>query len=496
MSTLVPPQPLAEGAPRPVGGPPTNLPFVALLDALERLNLATAIPLGASLDEPVNVRRVCAPLTEGVERLRATLERPERAVPLATIDAARQAWEAYGPDLQTVGERNIRILCADHETATSPAFVGALAEADVLAGKPRWRDAMVRSYFHSWRTMAEPERLETLLRDAVARSRRGTARFEALRVAAPQLFSVQAATVVADRAVRTGRSLDELLPEIGASRTGGFGRAVAGEVLVRWAEAFCADGATLVEPMLLERFRMEAPVRLGDAHVPADALGRAVNTLVAWPRTAIAEAFRQTLEDALVQHPRLGDPRLLHSRGNWDVCPEARDTVIRWLSRRDLAFFFDFVMEDNEDPHGRREFWSRYIDQVMDSSVALCARDALRLRVQVQDRIAHASVTGTKDVSAFLMRFAAARHLLFVEFSQPGNALYVLDLRKFEKNLPLGIRSPFFHLRDDLKGGEKTRDRVDSYEDSFIHRPTPEWQYKVADYLRGFGIRPTPPGRR
>jgi hypothetical protein len=345
---------------------------------------------------------------------------------------------------------------------------------------------MIRSYFHAWRTMPQAERLEALLRDAVARSRRGTTRFEALR-AAPQIFSPDAAGIVADRAVRTGESLDELLSTIGASRTGAFGRAVAGEVLVRWTESFCADGATLMEPMILHRFRQEGAPRLNDAHVPVEALGRAVDALVIWPRTGALEGFRQELEDTLVGHPRLGDPRLLHNRGNWDVCATARDALIRWLSRRDLAFFFDFVMDQNEDPHGRKEFWTRYIDQVIDSSVALCSRDAMRLRVQVQDRIAHASANGEPGVSAFLMRFAAARHLLFVEFSQPGNALYVLDLRRFEKKLALGIRSPSFDVREDLKGT--------AYENSFIHRP-PDWQVEVADYLRGFGIRPNAAGRR
>lgn len=488
MTTATTPLVVDAGDPTPVERGAAALPFASLVDVIARLDLATSIPLGASLDEPVDVRLLCAPLSQGVERLRAVLERPERVVPLATLDAAREAWAQHGPDLQSVGDRSVRILCADHETATTKPFIDALAAADVLKDKPRWRDAMIRSYFHAWRTMDAPEHLEALLRDAIVRSRRGTARFEAMRSAAAQLFSAQSASVVAERAVRTGRSLDEILSEVGASRTGGFGRTVAGEVLVRWAEAFCADGDTLVETTILERFRMEAPVRLGDSHVPAEALGRAVDALVTWPRTSMAESFRQELEDTLVMHPRLGDPRLLHSRGNWDVCPNARDVVVRWLSRRDLAFFFDFVMDQTEDPHGRKDFWSRYIDQVMDSAVALCALDAYRLRVQVQDRIAHASVTGTKEVSAFLMRFAAARHLLFVEFSQPGNAMYVLNLQKFERSKPQGMRSPSFDLRDDLKGI--------AFEESFIHRPTPGWQDVVADYLRTFGIRPTLAARK
>jgi hypothetical protein len=465
-----------------------SLPFASLVDVIARLELATSIPLGASLDEPIDVRLLCAPLSEGVERLRAALERPERVVPLATIDAAREAWERNQPDLQAVGDRNVRILCADHETAMTKTFVNAIAAADVLKDKPRWRDAIIRSYFHGWRTMDAPDRLEALLRDVVGQSRRGTARFEALRRAAPQLFSAQAATEVAESAVQTGQLLDEILSGIGASRTGGFGRTVAGEVLVRWAKALREDGDTLAEPMILERFRLEAPVRLGDSHVPTEAFGRAVESLVTWPRTSTAESFRQQLEDMLVMHPRLGDPRLLLSRGNWDVCPDARDIVVKWLSRRDLAFFFDFVMDQTEDPHGRKDFWSRYIDQVMDSAVALCSLDTYRLRVQVTDRISHASVTGTKDVSAFLMRFAAARHLMFVEFSQPGNALYVLNLQKFERSKPQGMRSFSFDLRADLKGS--------AFEESFTHHPTPGWQTEVADYLRSFGIRPTLTARR
>lgn len=459
-------------------------PLSGLTETLDRLSAATVVRFGGTLDEPVDVRTLLSPFAEVVERIRGRLERPDREIPQASLAAAREAWSIRGPDLAELGDRNVRILCADDLTATTPEFVGALAESGVLDRKRRWLGALIGSYFHAWRRIEEPEHLEHLLRTSVGRASMHSSRFQNIKKNAGALFSPDAARRMGEHVARNRTSVDAVLQLVGASRTGGLGREVAGEALKAGVDRFVHDCATAGDAQVCTAFEYVNKELLSNPQVSRDALAVAVDRLVLWTRTGELDTYRQALEHAIISHPRLGDPRLLANRSNWDACAPARDAVIRWMSRRDLAFFFDFVMDQTDDPHGRKKFWSRYIDQVVDCTVALAPNDAYRLQVQVRERISHASVTGSTDVSAFLMRFPGT-DLIVVEFSRPGNALYIHDGRRFLERVPNGIRAMSFDLRDDLKGS--------SMEETFVHHHVPPWTSEVADYLRRYGIRPRTP---
>lgn len=54
---------------------------------------------------------------------------------------------------------------------------------------------------------------------------------------------------------------------------------------------------------------------------------------------------------------RLGDPRLRPAR--WIGMEESKKRVLQQLTRDDIVFFFKKVMTN--DPHGRAEFWLRYV---------------------------------------------------------------------------------------------------------------------------------------
>jgi hypothetical protein len=143
-----------------------------------------------------------------------------------------------------------------------------------------------------------------------------------------------------------------------------------------------------------------------------------------------------------------------------------------------------------DDPHGRKDFWLQYIEQVEDFNVALCDDDARRLRssTRANERLSYWPVAGASDVSAFLMRFRGAQGLVFVEFSKSGNALYVHNAETFEQRVG-GLR-PYidnrtvvpraFHLQNDLKH----RTRLDKQPH---HVST--WRAKVTERLQRLGVR-------
>jgi hypothetical protein len=116
----------------------------------------------------------------------------------------------------------------------------------------------------------------------------------------------------------------------------------------------------------------------------------------------------------------LGDPR--RHPGQWDnkgLSAEA-ETVKGWLSEEDLKFFFDLVMEGQEDRHRRREFWLRYVSRARDFRVAIGRADHQRLRTQLQDlrkRGRNYATLDDRDVSAFVMDFGPA---VVVDFSVVG----------------------------------------------------------------------------
>jgi hypothetical protein len=458
--------------------PPTG----GLDEILDRLQVASYVKLAGSLDRELNVTELCSPLRQGIERMRAGLERPERKASLAALETARARWTQYRPDLKAVGDRYVRILCGDERVATDPEFVRAVGDGGMLSRKRRFLEAMIGSYLGAWRTMPAPDGLEALLRGSVNGFSGRSKRIELVRPNAQAILSPNADQFIGRQAVSGLMRVRDVLDKYSVATTGGLGRSAVAAALSIWTDELISGERRPSPREAVQRFTYAAAVLMADPQLTPAALGGAVDRLVLWDRTNEFEEFRGALQDALLSHSHLGDPRLLNNRANWEICrPESRAEVIRWLSRRDLAFFFDFVMDQTEDPHGRKAFWLRYIDGVADSTVALSPFDASRLRVQVRERISHAKVRDTDNVSAFMMRFGGAMDLIVVEFSRPGNALYIHDASKFERRVKGGIRASSFHLRDDLKGS--------TMEEWFPHLPG--WESKVSWFLSRCGVRPS-----
>lgn len=189
------------------------------------------------------------------------------------------------------------------------------------------------------------------------------------------------------------------------------------------------------------------------------------------------EEFQNKLLEVVVGDARLGDPRLPRNIANWVGIPvEARDRVLRILSRSDIIFFFERVM--TYDRHGRKNFWLDYVPNLKQSRPLLTDNDRIRLNSILSrqgNKTLHYGRTRGQH-SAFLLDFG---NLIVVEFNEVGACFQYED--RYRRTF-----FPHFYTDDDyndamLKKPEFTVERV-------THRG--DWEWRMRGLLARFGIRP------
>jgi hypothetical protein len=145
-----------------------------------------------------------------------------------------------------------------------------------------------------------------------------------------------------------------------------------------------------------------------------------------------AEEF---LKQWFLDPDHFGDPRIYP--GNWElkISQAARDTFIQWLSKEDLAFFFNLLLRKGEDEHGRRAFWEQYLCHVVSSRVFISDEDLARNRYVIQDMRNENKTLPARieeNTSAFMM---LTSDLIIIEFSEKGNAAYIWHRNDIPKTL-------------------------------------------------------------
>lgn len=179
---------------------------------------------------------------------------------------------------------------------------------------------------------------------------------------------------------------------------------------------------------------------------------------------------------------RLGDPRLRQYRDNWTgISEQAQKRFMGWLSRIDILFFFEHVLPDGEDPHGRKDFWLRYVNHCI-SRPLLCRDDEESLKTSIRLQgvtVEHRGVVRGGINSAFFLDFGP---IIAVEFSKVG-ACYLYSADNFKKIVPdFWTNKPLNenNLRDRRLCICRTVHRRGSNYD---------WQGEVATVLARYGIR-------
>lgn len=203
---------------------------------------------------------------------------------------------------------------------------------------------------------------------------------------------------------------------------------------------------------------------------------------------ANTEEVRSELGQFVVATKSLRDPRLPLNHANWTGITEAERKVIEWFSQFDIIFFFDHVLPDRNDRHGRKEFWLRYVNKVQQSRTLLSWSDRTRINQHLPSKAVQSTPFGKmvdwESTSSFLLDFGK---IVVVEFSAVGNACYVYTKQDFNKIMP------DFWTQRGLKASELKIKPVSLTKQTSafwngVHRPG--WPGDATQLLAAYGIRP------
>lgn len=192
----------------------------------------------------------------------------------------------------------------------------------------------------------------------------------------------------------------------------------------------------------------------------------------------------ETIIHLVRSDPRFGDPRHPQNHNNWIGMDEASGRLQEWLSAADITFFFETVLPKGKDPHGRKEFWLRYVGcRGLRSRPLLSNSDKWRLRDVLWKKGAQGSDFGRlldEDTSAFILDFGP---ILAIEFSAVGNACYVYEKRVAAEIVPdIWTSLPF--SKTDLKRRSKIATGL-----PIIHDRQNRWKHEMERFLARYGIR-------
>lgn len=184
------------------------------------------------------------------------------------------------------------------------------------------------------------------------------------------------------------------------------------------------------------------------------------------------------LKKLIYKDRRIGDPRLAINQLHWvGIGSAAKGRVIQWLSRADIRFFFEHAFQFG-DPHGRKPFWLKYVDQVRQSRPLLSRFDADRLRGRTEvDTSSCGRMSGAN--SAFVLDFD---HVLVVEFNNTG-ACYV-----YPRNVASSVIADLWDSRPFTESDLKKRELLPT---DLEHR-IPHfrgWEDNLRRVLARYGVR-------
>lgn len=188
---------------------------------------------------------------------------------------------------------------------------------------------------------------------------------------------------------------------------------------------------------------------------------------------------RESFTRFVLNDTRLGDPRLPKNSKNWlGIIDKAQNLFVQWLSIADIKFFFEHVLPDGNDPHGRKPFWLRYVPQLRKSRPLLGYEDEVRLRRTMSQFESSIGNFGYSTYSsAFLLEFD---DIMVVEFSQYGNACYI-----YKKDVAQRVIPDFWTSRR-LDTGRLKQSKI-CYT-RIAHRGG--WQQEMEGTLAQCGVRP------
>jgi len=362
-------------------------------------------------------------------------------------------------------QRELRTLSWHADVAISPRFIEYIDGRSITKGVIR---GILASYVAVWDRANPDIELNKKLKSWV--SQEGSSAKLAWWNEHPEYWLKPDAPQAISQKIRTGlMTVDVATKEFRAPTASmllvaAFSRAA--EDMPQAADLLTAAELDYLLKKLIQEKLLELP-----------SLHKAVCNLVKSRLANDSNAFRTDLVNALLTHPKLGDPRIQGANWAGQSLAEARVRLLSWLSAEDIRTFFEIILTRESDPHGRKRFWLRYEKRILLSRVFISTSDRKKRREQLEELSKRGRNYGSiyQPTSAFVLDLG---RIVAVEFSQVGNALYLYTKANFTKIMP-----DIFVSRTDLdtlKREEMSIARV-------IRREG--WTLKVMSILEEYGIK-------
>jgi hypothetical protein len=368
-------------------------------------------PLSKSCDPIFELRPLDAAVTTMKARA-ASLRPPDPA----RIEKLIARFNAENQNLDGFEPREIRLLAWNNQMLLNARFRYQLAE--------RVRSRVVRPnllilsqvYFGNWGAHAEHELFEQMLKILADQQAAFTPLLQRYKQKAGSIFNASADTFLSREIASEQTSLTETLDLWGVPTTTPLASAVLTAYVLYMLSEISSGRAGQLDQLLAA---LQLPL------IKMSTFQSATGTLILSPHADRNDSFRKRVEAFVLDSSRLGDPRLPQNIPKWNGIDAAALRKFRtWRATKDLVFFFRSVLPEGRDPHGRKDFWLRYVDQVVDSVVALCPTDLQRLHTSLSsERVHHCKIQENQAISCFLMRFKGANEdFIVAEFSNVGKA--------------------------------------------------------------------------
>ncbi len=423
-------------------------------------------------------------------RLRKTIDILNKKVeitsfPKPPVDAEKvwEKWESTGYDLASLDGRELRTICVDPGTAVRPKLVQALMTNQTAFKRNSTLFGFVNAYFAGWRTFPSAELLEKLIVELIGAKRKTS---HSIIISAwtenIALFTPSADNYIADKMVRERISVAKLCEKLFVSPTSYLANRAADHAFILAIKSAIAWARTRNEAETVAEIEWIAQ-NLSGTSISPGAFREGVGILILSDVTDKYDGVKKSIAHIVNLDSRLGDPRLAATQANWrNMPPGSRQTVLSWMVKETIEFFFNTLVPKNDENRRRADFWLTYAKRpgnIKDFQVAICDGDKYKLRGQQNKNIEYATMVGAKT-SAFMMLFegVGGQQYVIIEFSVTGNAAYIYDKTKFESNGD-NLRYTLFDIRS-LKRMNDARDRI-------IH--SGDWEYGAGSSLYELGIR-------
>jgi len=382
-----------------------------------------------------------------------------------------EKWKQFhsNPNSLSLSVRDYKRFCWVPEVVSEAYFRELVIEKKIPITLPSLR-GLVYCYHDRFKTLCRDEKFNLNLKQLIAARSTVNGSIKKWHEAIECLVGELAPSKLATKATARWSSPEEVIQELDLNPTTAFAQLFATE-LVRLSASHFEKAEKTSAQRIIE-------VILRSPLVAREEVKAAIGVIILSDRAKSDKVIQDWIIGSFLRIQNLKDPRIYPE--NWAGIDEnAKKQIIQWLSIEDIKFFFELLLKDKHDNHGRKAFWLNYADRIVRSQALISTDDIIRhnkkLEEMKQSGRIFGAITNSVDINAFALDFGA---IVVVEIAAYGHACYIYESEEYQK-----IFSTFW--ADKCVLSDIKRKSLAAY--TLTH--SGDWQSKARAILADYGVR-------